>query len=62
MTGIHHTAPATYLRATRQQADTIRGNARRPGRLLLSVRRLTGRVPASLQLRWMGVTPAKAAR
>ena len=62
MTGIHHTAPATYLHATRQQVDTTTGIARRPGRLLSAVRRLTGRTPAARLPRWVDVTPATAAR
>jgi hypothetical protein len=62
MTGIHHTAPTTYLQATRQQADTTTAAARRPGRLLLALRQFAGRVPTLRLPRWVDVTPASAAR
>jgi hypothetical protein len=62
MTGIHHTAPTTYLRATRQEIDTAFRPARRPGRLLQVVRRFTGRTPVAGLSRWVDVTPASAAR
>ncbi len=62
MTGIHHTAPTTYLRATRQKPHTTTSAARRPSRLLLTVRRLAGRRPAARRPRWADVTPATATR
>lgn len=62
MTGIHHTAPAIYLRATRERPDAATGAARRPSRLLLAVRHLAGRPQAARPTRWVDVTPATAAR
>ncbi len=62
MTGIHHTAPSTYLRATRQQTDTAVVPARRPSRLLLAVRRLARRASTARPTGWVDVTPAAAAR
>ncbi len=63
MTGIHHTAPTTYLRATRREASVSTGAARRPGLLLRIVRRVTtAGTEGAVLPRWADVTPASAAR
>lgn len=62
MTGIHHTAPATWLRATRREADTVSHEVRPPSTLLRTVRRVTGRTTPARLPRWVDVTPASAAR
>lgn len=62
MTGIHHAAPATYLRATRRHEADTTGVVRRPGRLLQTIRRFTGRPPAAGLPRWVDVVPSPPTR
>ena len=62
MTGIHHTAPATHLHATRRPTVTTSWAARHPSRLLLAVRRLIDRPPAPRPACRVDATPATAAR
>lgn len=60
MTGIHHTAPTTYLRATRRDHDAGTRRARRPSRLLQAAHWLAGRTAAAGLPRRVDVTPSAA--